>query len=73
MEKLLPGDGKISSSYPGRNQKSVDEKFKVAFPVVTTDFCGSITVDKNSRALELRIYDRDGKLYDSVEAARVAR
>ena len=73
MEKLLPGADRIISSHPGRNQKHVGEKFKLAFPVVTADFCGAITVDKNSRTLELRIYDRDGKLYDKFEAARVAR
>ena len=73
MEKLLPGADKLVSNKPGRNGKVVDEKFKFPFPVVTMDFCGAITVDKNSRALELRIYDCDGKLYDTMEAARVAR
>ncbi len=73
MEKLLPGADKIVSNIPRRNGKKVDGKFKLAFPAVTTDFCGAITVDKNSRALELRIYDRDGKLYDTLEVARGAQ
>ncbi len=73
MEKLLPGADKIVSNIPSRNGKKVDGKFKLAFPAVTTDFCGAITVDKNSRALELRIYDRDGKLYDTLEVARGAQ
>ena len=69
--KVMPGESTLYSVRKNRNGMS--PVLKLAFPVLTNDLDGFFSVSKNSRELSVRVFDKDGKILDTIKIFRKPR